>query len=133
LPAHIPHTPGAQPQIQPLPAAYAPTPEQDAGFLAEYRDHVPSARLPVAGETVVIDLAYVTWLAITDEARPVTAENSTLITAPLRYGDAGVIWESASPVDAYDRNLEPEDGSFLPKVHAALINHANATAPAPAH
>ena len=133
MPDHIPHTPGAEPQIQPLPAAYAPTPEHESGFLAEYRGHLPTARLPKPGEHVVIDLAYVTWLAILDETRPPTTDNSILITAPLRYGDAGVIWDQTLAVDSCDPNLEPEDGVFLPKVHAALIAHATTTAPATAH
>jgi hypothetical protein len=130
MPAHIPHTPGAEPQIQPLPAAYAPTPEQESGFLVEYGEYLTTARLPKAGEHVVIDLAYVSWLAITGDTRPVTEENSILITAPLRLGDTGVIWPDTIAVDARDPNLEPEDGWFLPKVHAALIAHANTTAPA---
>lgn len=114
--------------LQPLPACLAPTREQ-ADTHADEWEHLPNARLPRTGEQVVIDLGHVIWLAILDEQRPVTADNSLLMAAGRRItGPCGQVdWHHAYGVDPEDPNLEPEDAAALPIALSLLIAHANET------
>jgi hypothetical protein len=112
---------------RPLPAHLAPTAAQRAAHLEEYRDVVPTAWLPHAGDDVVIALGHVMWLIILDGARPVTQDNSLIMSAGQRIAEPcdEVEWGCAYGVDPNDPNLEPEDAAALPMVHAALIARAN--------
>lgn len=118
--------------LQPLPACLAPTPAQVARHEKEW-EHLPAARLPRTGEPVVFELGHVTWLVVLDSARPVTDENSLLMSAGrLVTGACGdVEWNRAHGVDPEDPNLEPEDAAALPTVRDLLIAHANAPRIAP--
>ena len=112
--------------LQPLPTCLAPSRDQSATHEKEWR-HLPAARLPHAGEHVVIDLGHVMWLAILDGARPVTKDNSLIMSAGRRTtGPCGdVDWHHAYAIDPEDPNLEPEDAAALPTVRELLIAHAN--------
>lgn len=116
---------------QPLPACLAPTAAQRAAHLEDYQDIVPTARLPHAGDDVVIGLGHVMWLIILDDTRPVTQDNSLIISAGRRIAEPcdEVEWSQAYGVDPNDPNLEPEDATALPTVHAALIARANTQTP----
>jgi hypothetical protein len=114
------------PALKPLPACLAPSPGQSAAHEKEWA-HLPAARLPHAGEHVVIDLGHVMWLAILDGARPVTKGNSLIMSAGRRTtGPCGEAdWHHAYAVDPDDPNLEPEDAPALPTIRDLLIAHAN--------
>jgi hypothetical protein len=116
-----------RPTPRPLPAPLEPTPEECAAHQAQYQDYLPTTRLPRAGDTVVIDLGHVMWLVILDEARPVTQDNSLIMSAGRLDADHGhaVDWEKAAPVDPDDVNLEDEDAAALPRVRDLLIDRAN--------
>ena len=115
--------------LQPLPECLAPTPTACAAHQAEYREFLPTTRLPQAGELVVIEGGHVNWLVILDETRPVTEENTQIMTAGrLGYEHCeGTDWATARPVDPHDPNLEEEDATYLPAAHRLLIDHANTT------
>lgn len=112
--------------LQPLPACLAPSTAQSATHEAEW-EHLPTARLPRTGQHVVIDLGHVMWLAILDETRPVTPDNSMILSAGMREADpcGAVDWHYTYAVEPEDPNLEPEDAAALPTVRALLIAHAN--------
>ena len=114
--------------LQPLPECLAPTGEQAYIHACEWV-HLRAARLPHAGEQVVIDLGHVMWLAILDEQRPVTTDNSLLMAAGrLITGPCGKVdWHHAYGVDPEDPNLAPEDAAALPIALSLLIAHANET------
>ncbi|WP_034270848.1 hypothetical protein [Actinospica robiniae] len=117
--------------LQPLPACLAPSPTQAATFLQEFGPYIPTARLPRTGEPVVFEGGHVTWLAILDDTRPVTKDNSLLMSAGrLTTGPCGdVEWSRTYGVEPEDPNLEPEDAATLPTVRDLLIAHANADGP----
>lgn len=117
------------PTPQPLPERLAPTPAECAAHLEEYQEYLPAARLPRAGDAVVIDLGHVMWLVILDQTRPVTEDNSLIMSAGMLGPDRcqRVDWESAGPVDPEDVNLEDEDAAALPRVRARLIERASTT------
>lgn len=116
--------------LQPLPACLAPTGDQADTHACEW-EHLPNARLPRAGEHVVIDLGHVMWLAVFDEQAPVTKDNSLFMAAGRRTtGPCGQVdWHQAYGVDTDDPNLEPEDAAALPAAIDLLIASANATRP----
>ena len=118
------------PALQPLPACLAPNRDQSATHENEWA-HLPAARLPHTGEHVVIDLGHVMWLAILDGARPVTQDNSLIMSAGRRTtGPCGEVdWHHAYAIDPEDPNLEPEDAAALPTVRELLIAHANTARP----
>lgn len=119
------------PYLQRFPECLAPSTEERAAVLADYREYIPGFDVPIVGDMVMFEDGCVWWLVSPDGTWPVTAEDALVFAAPRLGRDhcEGADWDSGSGVGAVD----PDDGTIEPESQETartalnlLIESANA-------
>jgi hypothetical protein len=89
------------PYLQRFPECLAPSTEERAAALADYREHIPGFDVPIVGDMVMFEDGCVWWLVSPDGTWPVTAEDALVFAAPRApTGIAAAVSAPSTPTTA---------------------------------